>query len=89
MLTEIPNLVVKHSQPPAGTLSQSTVTQPLMYKTDTSLERTPRVASFLFLLLLVDSVRACLHGVGDPGLVGLVSFVLTLWGTQNKRDLPH
>jgi len=35
------------------------------------------------------SVRACLHGVGDPGLVGLVSFVFTLWGTQNKRNLPH
>ena len=26
---------------------------------------------------------------GDPGLVGLVSFVFTLWGTQNKRNLPH
>ena len=24
------------------------------------------------------SLRACLHGVGEPGLVGLVSFVLTL-----------
>ena len=35
------------------------------------------------------SFRACLHGVGDPGLVGLVSFVFTLWGTQNKRNLPH
>ena len=34
-------------------------------------------------------IRACLHGVGDPGLVGLVSFVFTLWGTQNKRNLPH
>ena len=34
-------------------------------------------------------VRACLHGVGDPGLVGLVSFVFTLWGTQNKRNLPY
>ena len=33
--------------------------------------------------------RACLHGVGDPGLVGLVSFVFTLRGTQNKRNLPH
>ena len=33
--------------------------------------------------------RACLHGVGDPGPVGLVSFVFTLWGTQNKRNLPH
>ena len=32
-----------------------------------------------FFLLL----RACLHGVGDPSLVGLVSFVITLWGTQN------
>ena len=35
------------------------------------------------------SLRPCLHGVGDPGLVGLVSFVFTLWGTQNKRNLPH
>ena len=35
------------------------------------------------------SLRACLHGVGDPGLVELVSFVFTLWGTQNKRNLPH
>ena len=34
------------------------------------------------------TLRACLHGVGDPGLVGLVSFVFTLWGTQNKRNLP-
>ena len=34
-------------------------------------------------------LRACLHGLGNPGLVGLVSFVFTLWGTQNKRNLPH
>ena len=34
-------------------------------------------------------LRPCLHGMGDPGLVGLVSFVFTLWGTQNKRNLPH
>ena len=34
-------------------------------------------------------LRACLHGVGDPGLAGLVSFVFTLWGTRNKRNLPH
>ena len=34
-------------------------------------------------------LRACLHGVVDPGLVGLVSFVFTLWKTQNKRNLPH
>ena len=26
--------------------------------------------------------------MGNPGLVGLVSFVFTLWGTQNKRNLP-
>ena len=37
----------------------------------------------------VTRLRACLHGVGDPGLVGLVSFAFTLWGTQNKRNLPH
>ena len=36
-----------------------------------------------------DTLRARLHGVGDPGLVGLFSFVFTLWGTQNKRNLPH
>ena len=35
------------------------------------------------------SLKACLHGVGDPGLEGLVSFVFTLWGTQNKRNLPR
>ena len=40
-------------------------------------------------LSVVGSLRACLHGVGDPGLVGLVSFVFTLWGPQNKRNLPH
>ena len=34
-------------------------------------------------------LRACLHGVWYPGLVGLVSFVFTLWRTQNKRNLPH
>ena len=34
-------------------------------------------------------LRACLHGVGGPGLVGLASFVFTLWRTQNKRNLPH
>ena len=33
--------------------------------------------------------RACLHGVGDLGLVGLVSFVFTLWRTQNKRNLDR
>ena len=40
-------------------------------------------------MIYVSLLRACLHGVGDPGLVGLVSFVSTLWGTQNKRNLPH
>ena len=39
--------------------------------------------------LLSQGLFTCLHGVGDPGLVGLVSFVFTLWGTQNKRNLPH
>ena len=34
---------------------------------------------------LVSVFRACLHGVGEPGLVGLVSFVFTLWGTQKKK----
>ena len=34
------------------------------------------------------ALRPCLHGVGDPGLVGLASFVFTIWGTQNKRNLP-
>ena len=33
-------------------------------------------------------LRACLHGVGDPGREGLVSFIFTLWGTQNKINLP-
>ena len=33
-------------------------------------------------------LRPCLHGVGDPGLVGLVSLVFTLWGTQTKETYP-
>ena len=33
--------------------------------------------------------RACLHGVGDPGLVGYVSFVLCPPERENKRNLPH
>ena len=37
----------------------------------------------------VTGLKACLHGVGDPGLVGLVSFVFPLWRKQNKRNLPH
>ena len=32
--------------------------------------------------------RACLHGVGDPGLVGLFSFVFTLWGHKKKETYP-
>ena len=35
------------------------------------------------------TLRASLHGVGDHGLVGLVSFVFTPWGTQSKRNLPN
>ena len=38
---------------------------------------------------LVSVFTACLHGVGEPGLVGLVSFVFTLWGTHKKRNLLH
>ena len=44
---------------------------------------------FLMWEIIVCYIRACLHGVGDPGLVELVSFVFTLWGTQNKTNLPH
>ena len=35
------------------------------------------------------TLRACLHRVGETALVGLVSFVFTLWLTQNKRNLPY
>lgn len=63
MLTEIPNLailvrqslVVEHTVNPQYTVPVNCHSTS-MYKTDTSLERTPWVASFLFLLLLVDSV---------------------------------
>ena len=30
-------------------------------------------------------LRACLHGVGDSGLVGLVSFVFTHWGDTKQK----
>ena len=33
-------------------------------------------------------LKACLHGVGDLGLVGLVSFVFTLWGHKTKESYP-
>ena len=33
-------------------------------------------------------LRACLHGLGDPGLVGLVSFVFTLWRNKTKETYP-
>ena len=46
-------------------------------------------AILFYIRIHIKPLRACLHGVGDPGLVGLVSFVFTLWGTQNKRNLPH
>ena len=36
--------------------------------------------------LLVFSVRACLHGVGDPSLVGLVSFVFTPSGGHKTKE---
>ena len=32
------------------------------------------------------SLRACLHGVGDPGLVGLVSFVSRSGGHKTKKN---
>ena len=40
------------------------------------------------LMIVLSILRPCLHGVGYPGLVGLVCFVFTLWGTQNQRNLP-
>ena len=44
----------------------------------------------LLLFSLIWVVRPCLHGVGDPGLVGLVSFVFTLWaeGHKTKETYP-
>ena len=40
------------------------------------------------LMIVLSILRPCLHGVGYPGLAGLVCFVFTLWGTQNQRNLP-
>ena len=36
----------------------------------------------------VQALRACLHGVGDPGLVGLVSFVFKLDLGDTKQKKP-
>ena len=33
-------------------------------------------------------LRPCLHGVGDPGLVGLVSFVSRSGGHKTKETYP-
>ena len=54
-----------------------------------SIKRAREIRKFHVAVVQQRLIRACLHGVGDPGLVGLVSFVFTLWGTQNKRNLPH
>ena len=35
-----------------------------------------------------EPLRACLHGVGDPGLVGLVSFVSRSGGHKTKETYP-
>ena len=51
--------------------------------------RENKTTTCFFFSWTLQSFRACLQGVGDPGLVGLVSFVFTLWRTQNKRNLPH
>ena len=42
------------------------------------LNKTLWLVSLLFASVTHQELRACLHGVGDPGLVGLVSFVFTL-----------
>ena len=47
----------------------------------------PPIVTPTFQLLQQRHFLTCLPGVGVPGLVGLVSFVFTLWGTQNKRNL--
>ena len=47
---------------------------------------TPTISFFPYMIAEAGVfLRPCLHGVGDPGVVGFVSFVFTLWGTQNKR----
>ena len=39
----------------------------------------------LFYIWLI--LRACLHGVGDPGLVGLVSFCFHALGDTKQKKL--
>ena len=57
------NIIYKHSAQVSRTGARRIkVTPPKLYFDYTPLAR----------------LRACLHGVGDPGLVGLVSFVFTL-----------
>ena len=51
------------------------------------------IAWFLFLNLLpicqlFKNFRACLHGVGDPGLVGWVSFFSRSGGNKTKETYP-
>ena len=59
------------------------------FKSVTAIVIYPSVPKCSFEKRVISILRARLHGVGDPGLVGLVSFVFTLWGTQNKRNLLH
>ena len=62
---------------------------PFLRKSDHKKEKSVNSFTHGQNIICSQTLRACLHGVGDPGLVGLVSFVFTLWGTQNKRNLLH
>ena len=45
----------------------------------------PLTGNLQSLMLLL---RACLHGVGDPGLLGLVSFLSRSGGHKTKETYP-
>ena len=50
---------------------------------------TPTISFFPYMIAEAGVfLRPCLHGVGDPGVVGLVSFVFTLWGHKTKETYP-
>ena len=55
--------------------------------TNSNEEKTCLLLCLLF-IFKCQTLRACLHGVGDPGLVGLVSFVSRSGGHKTKETYP-
>ena len=70
--------------PPKTTYQECDLMDYLENFFDIMLDKHPNIS-----IVCCGDLRPCLHGVGDPGLVGQVSFVLCPPERENKRNQPH